>query len=207
MAGPSPTVKPSLSSVTISPSNTSRNSWTSARLAGATTPGTVPVGGMHGFKRKTGWDKKAGKGTAGATLTLTTIPPVMGTVTLQLTTDADFDAWDAFAEQVLSVSPAEQAANGMSWYYPGHSSIGLTTVVVAEYSGIEYQGHGMYHASFELIEWSPPPAISIVKTVASTEPDQSETTVPKAEDPRITAAKAAVAAQTAANLNPTGGGG
>ena len=199
------TVLPPLSKVTVEVTDSAANSWCRAKLGGLSTPGTIPVGGLKGFRRKTGWDVKAGKGTKGATLTLQDQPPVRGTVTVQLITPQDFRDWDDFAENVLSIDPSDQQAEGLSWYYPGHASIALSAVVVEEYSGIEYAGKGKYHATFDVIEWQPPPDASIVRTVAATAADThdnvggSDLTVPGAQDPRIVAKLAEIAARKAAS--------
>lgn len=152
-------------STTVSPISSS-NDWIYYVLAGQTSPGTIPNrGGIRGFKRETGWDIKHGKGTQGATLTLKTLPPVEGSIDHQLITDNDFANWDSFVINKLSISPAKQKAAGLSIYYPGFASIGLTAVVVKHYTGPVHQGKGLYIATVEYIEWSKPPATSIVSTV------------------------------------------
>ena len=171
MASPTPTDQPPLVAFAQSPSTALYNQWLTYFLAGIPCAGTIPRGGIKGFKRETGWDIKKGKGSAGATLTLQTLPPVEGTITNQLFTDQDFDDWDNFASTVLSTSVADQQASGLSIAYPQFASVGLTTVVVKNFTGPEYQGKGMYHVSVELIEWQSPPPTSIVKTVSSTLPD------------------------------------
>jgi hypothetical protein len=165
-----------------------------AMIGGQPTPGTIPArGGMRGFKRETGWDIKAGKGIQGATLTLKTLPPVEGTVTCQLINDNDFANWDALVINVLSISPAKQRAAGLPWYYPGHTSIGLTSVVVKHYTPPEHQGKGLYLVSFEIIEWSKPPKTSIVSTVQNTIP----TIVIVGQNPEIAALEQQIAQQQA----------
>lgn len=193
------------------PTSTDRNvnSWLWATIRGWPTPGTIPRGGIKGFKRETGWDIKKGKGTSGATLTLKDRPPCEGTITLQLIgpggfysfggsyPSTDFQDWDAFVSLVLSISPAQQKAQGLSFYYPGLASIGLTSVVVKDYSPPDHVGRGLYLATINLIEWSPPPPVSIVSTPASKAPDTPDTATPP-QDPRITALQAQIAAASQA---------
>ena len=194
-----PTPLPALSLVTVQAADTTANSWLKAQLGGVKTPGTIPVGGLRGFKRETGWDVKKGKGTKGATLTLKDQPPVEGTVICQLTTAQDFADWDDFVANVLDTDPETQQAEGLSWYYPGHVSISLSVVVIKHYTGIEYQGRGMYHGTFEIIEWGPPPAKSIVQTPAQEKPDANDPDTPPApEDPRLVALQAQLKAAEAA---------
>lgn len=181
MIGPQPTVSP------IS----NPNDWMRFKLNGVISPGTIPKGGVKGFKRESGWDIKKGKGTQGATLTLTTLPPVKGAITLQLFTDADFKAWDYFCTQVLAIPPKAQQEYGLAIYYPAFSSIGLTTVVVAHYLAPEHVGKGLYHTSIDLIEWQKPPPASVVASVASTKPDQNPPG-PRPQDPRVAALQAQI---------------
>jgi len=159
-------------------------------LNGLASPGTIPRGGVKGFKRETGWDIKKGKGTQGATLTLKDMPPCHGSFTLQLFKDQDFADWDTFVVQALSISPTQQKAQGLTVFYPAFSSIGLTQVVVAHYAAPEHVGKGLYHAVIDLIEWQPPPAASVVSTPSSTAPDKSSSGTPP--DPRITQLQAQI---------------
>jgi hypothetical protein len=206
----SQTVYPALTNPksVLTPSDTPANSWTFVRVGGVPTPGTIPVGGLKGFRRETTWDVKKGKGTQGATLTLTTTPPIKGTVTLQLVTQQDFANWTDFVDNVLSTDPTKQQETGLSWYYPGHLSIGLTQVVVCYFTGPEYQGKGMYHASFEVIEWANPPAKSVVQTVSRVSADLPTKDQPSLVDQTKLAESRALLAQLAAisqgNQNPGG---
>jgi hypothetical protein len=193
MSAPIPTLDPIKNS----------NLWAIFVLKGWNSPGSIPKGGVKGFKRETGWDEKKGKGTQGATLTLKSMPPAKGSFTIQLITPQDFADWDAFVANVLSINPAQQQAQGLSIYYPGFSSIGLTTVVVASYSAPEHQGKGLYHVEVHLIEWQQPPATNITSTPSSTATDGSnEPTAPTPVDPRVTARQAQIALLTNAAKAP-----
>jgi hypothetical protein len=196
MPSPSTTIQPPLSIAYVAVNQSlGYNSWLSWQLSGVPCPGTlIRPGGVQGFKRETGWDIKKGKGTEGATLTLKDMPPCEGTFTNQLITPTDLSDWDDFVYAVLSISTKDQQADGLSVFYPGLSSIGLTAVVVKDYTPVIYMGGGKYHVSVTLIEWNPPPNISIVKTVAATAPDQDMPDTPPTEDPRITALQAQIAA-------------
>jgi hypothetical protein len=143
---------------------TRASAWHKFKLQGVDSPGTIPRGGMRGFKRETGWDIKRGKGTRGATLTLKDQPPCEGTIALQLFEPDDFTAWDNFVGGVLSITPTAQRSDGLSIYHPALGSIGLTAVVVKYYTPPEHHGKGLYIATIELIEWSLPPPVSIVST-------------------------------------------
>ena len=188
MAAPSPTLSP------IS----NANDWMYFTLSGVNSPGTIALGGIKGFKRETGWDIKKGKGTQGATLTLKDIPPVEGKITLNLISDADFAGYDAFVASVLSISPKRQQAEGLTVFHPSFSSIGLTQVVVKHYTAPEeVGGKRKYQVEIELLEWQPPPAASVVSTVATTAPGAGAG--PRQQSPRVVALQAQVAALNAAN--------
>lgn len=171
MSAPSPTINPLITS----------NPWTYFTLNGVPSPGTIPRGGIQGFLRETGWDEQKGKGTQGATLVLKTMPPAKGKITLQLFQKLnnksaqypgvdDFGNWDTFVEQVLSIGPKEQVAQGLKIYHPSLLSVGVVKVVVKDYSPPIYIGRGMYHVIINLIEWQAPPPVSVVKVVATTAP-------------------------------------
>lgn len=192
MASPTPTLEPIHNS----------NLWSKFQLMGVTSPGTIPRGGFKGFKRETGWDKKKGKGTQGATLTLTSMPPCEGTITIQLFTPKDFEDWDNFVSSVLSTDVTKQKAQGLSVYHPSFSSLGLTTVVIEYYTSPEHQGKGLYKAEIKLIEWSPPPAKDITKTPESVATDSSSPTTPVPVDPRVAALQEQIRQLTAAAKAP-----
>jgi len=192
VSAPSPTLDPIKNS----------NLWHKFQLKGIDSPGTIPKGGVKGFARKTGWDEKKGKGTQGATLTLTSAPPVKGSITLQLFTPTDFSDWDNFVTQVLSINPTQQQAQGLAIFYPAFASIGLTTVVIESYSAPEHQGKGMYHVEIHLIEWQNPPATNITSTASSTAPDDGGSGAPTPVDPRIAALQQQIALLTQAAKAP-----
>jgi hypothetical protein len=160
---------------TVSPVGIGINQWLTYSLGGQNAPGTIPRGGVRGFKRETGWDKKLGKGTQGATLTLKTMPPVEGEITSQLFTDADFENWDTFVANILSIQPSKQKATGIPIYYPGFASIALVAVVIKDYTPPEHVGKGLYHVKVQLLEWQQPPPVSIVSTVSKVNYQPSRT--------------------------------
>jgi hypothetical protein len=178
-------------SATLDPIRNS-NTWAKFQLKGQLSAGTIPKGGVKGFKRETGWDIKKGKGTQGATLTLKDQPPAKGSFTLQLFTPQDFADWDTFVLGVLSLDAKQQQAQGLAIYYPALSSVGVTTVVVSHYTAPEHQGKGMYHVTIDLIEWSSPPPVNVTSTATSTAPDSDPTTPPPV-NPELVALQATIA--------------
>ncbi len=157
--------------------------WSKFQLLGVDSPGTIPRGGIRGFRRETGWDKQAGKGTQGATLILKTMPPCEGTITCELFTDQNFKDLDYFVLNALSIDPTKQKAEGLPIYHPSLSSIALTRVVVEYYTPPDHVGKGKYVVEIKMIEWHKPPPVSIVSTVATSAPDLPDKGVPL--DPRL----------------------
>jgi|SRR6185312_348093 len=165
------------------------NEWMYFTLNGVHSPGTIALGGMKGFKRGTGWDIKKGKGTQGATLTLVSMPPIKGTITLNLIDDADFTAWLDFVTLVLAISPTQQQAQGLQIYHPAFQYLypPLTNVVVEDWTiPEEHGGRRRYQVVITLLEWQKPPPASVVSTVAGSKPDQNPPG-PTPQDPRIAA--------------------
>jgi hypothetical protein len=217
MSSPQPTSVPvpqtygyANSTALATPAN-SANNWLYATIANVPTPGTIPRGGVKGFRRVTAYDKKMGKGTEGATLTATGLPPCKGSITLQLFQYDDFGAWDSFVSNVLAVriplNSSGQPLFGLPISHPSFAAIALTRIVVESYSALEYLGKGLYHATIELCEWQQPPATSVVKTVQKTAPSLAP---PSAAQPRPAQARLAQVqaenAQRAAQLALAQGG-
>jgi hypothetical protein len=81
---------------------------------GVDTPGRAEVG--DDWARKNAYDKKHGKGTAGATITLQGRPPAEGTITFYVWGTAQRQQWDADIMPILTkvprpTQPAAQAAS------------------------------------------------------------------------------------------------
>jgi hypothetical protein len=180
------------------------NAWMRFDLNGVTSPGTIPRGGIRGFKRATGWDKKRGKGTKGATLTLKDQPPAEGSITLQLFTTQEFADWDNFVATVLSIPADKQKAEGLSIWHPALQSVGITNVVIESFSPPDHQGKGLYHVVIELYEWQQPPAVSVVSTVdaAATNQAGGDQNLAPPPDPRIVALEAQIGLLTQAASAP-----
>jgi hypothetical protein len=177
------------------------NDWMFFTLNGINSPGTIALGGMKGFKRPTGWDKKKGKGTQGATLTLTTMPPAEGTITLNLISDEDFEAYALFVAQALAVDAKQQQAQGLNIYHPAFEYLQppLTSVVVDDYTiPEEAGGKRKYQVHIKVTEWQKPPPTSVVSTVTGNKPDQAQPG-PTPQDPRIAALQAQIALLNQAN--------
>lgn len=133
-------------------------------IAGVNSPGVIAPGGITGFERQTEWDKKKGKGTGGATLTLVQFPPCEGSIEFLLWLPEHWTQWVDF-RKALKFTVQAKADNAVSIYHPSLVDINLSTVVVAKISPITQKGSSrLYSCTVEFIEWIPPPKKSVVKT-------------------------------------------
>lgn len=148
--------------------------WDVFSVASTPSPGVIAIDGIRGFERETGWDKKKGKGTQGARLVLDTLPPAAGSITLVLWRRRDFDDWDAFLP-LLKYNPAKikTAADALDIYHPALAKNGIKSVVVHKISPIRHVGKGKYLVSIDFIEWLDPPSTSIVSSVSSSKPNDT----------------------------------
>lgn len=156
-------------------------------ISGVPSPGAIPVDGIHGFERETGWDVKKGKGTQGATLTLKTFPPITGSVAFQLWLPEHFIQWTSFVE-ILRYNPAKKptsssSADALDIWHPSFDDIKLTKVVTHKISPWRHTGRGMYIATIDFIEWQEPPAVSVVSTTNTSKPDVKSDTPGSLPDP------------------------
>lgn len=143
------------------------DSWHFVTVGGMASPGVIAIDGIRGFDRETGWDKKKGKGTQGATLTLTSFPPAEGSFEFVLWTPDHFIDWQKFL-QVLKYDPTKKKGSGgaeaLDIYHPSLADIGISRVVTAKVSPITHKGLGKYVVTVDFIEWINPPKQSVVAT-------------------------------------------
>lgn len=169
-------------------------------------PGAIAVDGIKGFERETGWDKKKGKGTKGATLTLTNLPPAEGSFEIQLWLPEHFTQWAAFAP-LLKYDPSKKtgsdAASAYDLSHPALEDLLIHQVVTHKISPLQHKGKGLYIVKIDLIEWIPPPKKSIAVTTSSSKPEIAK---PPGDpvDPIIVQDQADLAAamEELANLGP-----
>ena len=182
--------------------------WHYFTIASQRSPGAIPVDGIKGFERETGWDEKKGKGVQGATLTLTTQPPAKGSIELQLWLPQHFTSWEAFLP-LLKYDPAKKsctdAASAFDIDHPALADLQIHSVVTHKVSPLRHKGRGLYIVTIDLIEWLRPPKVSIAQTTVKSKPDDP-TKVPGNPPDPIIAADQADLAQAMRNLAAVQGG-
>ncbi len=153
------------------------NDWIYFKITSQNSPGAIPKNGMRGFDRETGWDMQKGKGTAGAKLILTNMPPAKGSFALQLWTREHFDEWHLF-RTLLKYTPGRKpgsatAADAVDIYYPALAGLDINSVVTDKISPERHMGNGLYIVTIDFIEWRNPPPLSIVATTSQSKVDSN----------------------------------
>lgn len=153
--------------------------WQVIVIAGTTSPGVIAQGGITGFDRTTEWDVKKGKGTQGATLTLTSLPPAEGSITFVLWLSRHFTEWRAF-RQLLKYNGKKTKTQSSAFdiYHPSLADLNITSCVTKKVSPINYKGNGRYEVTVEFIEWLPVPPKPIVVTPSGSAAGKSGTKNP-----------------------------
>lgn len=158
-------------------------SWHYVTIAGMRSPGAIPINGIRGFERETGWDVKKGKGTQGATLSLIQFPPAEGSIDFQLWTAEHFVEWKAFSFLLKYNTTKKNNSDAFDMYHPSLADLDINSVVTSKISPIRHVGRGLYMVSVDFIEWLPPPPKSVVKTTTKSKPDDKDNTPGAPADP------------------------
>ncbi len=160
------------------------DAWNHFVIASKPSPGCIAPGGVSGFKRETGWDKKKGKGSVGASLSVTSYPPAEGSFAVQLWRPEHFRQWAEFAE-LLQYDPAKAIKDrpAVDLYYPSLADLKIGSVVTKSVSPITHMGKKLYVVTVELIEWRIVPAVSIVATPTSSKNNDPSSLPGAAPDP------------------------
>lgn len=160
--------------------------WHHIVVASIQSPGAIAVNGMRGFKRETGWDKKKGKGSQGASLTTTTFPPAEGQITFQLWLARHFTEWEQFLP-LLKYNPAKtstnDAADALDIFHPALVFVDVGSVVTHFISPPYHRGRGLYEIEVDFVEWLPPPPVAIVRTTGSSSANDPSKAVGDLPDP------------------------
>ncbi len=129
-------------------------------VAGVNSPGVCEV---TGHDREYGFDVKKGKGTAGATTTQTSAPPMEPKVKFKLWTPAHFAAWPAF-RALLKLDPTKKATQAFDIYHPFLAESECKAVVTKKIGGLVHEGNGLYSRVVEFLEYLPASKTSAVST-------------------------------------------
>lgn len=132
-----------------------------------TTPSPGIVRTIDGWERKYDWDKKKGKGTAGASITFTSRPLLEGSITIEMWAAAQFNEWEDFL-RICSYDTTKRPAQAVNIYYPTIAALGVKAVVVAAVTPIVHAGKGLYRSTFSFVEYAPPPKKPATSTPSGT---------------------------------------
>lgn len=146
------------------------SSWDTVTIGGISLPGVVelPASG-----RKYDWDKKKGKGAAGATTTLTNLPPAEFTVRVKLWQPDHFVSDDAMLLLITYAPEKGLPVIARDVYHPALSQLGISSCVAEEIGTIEHLGEGLFQREIKFIEYKPPPPVSAVSTPTQSATDGS----------------------------------
>lgn len=159
---PANTPAPTVTAPSPAPSwLTSPDAWRVLKAAGVPSPGNIPLpGGVSGWKREEKWDAKAGKGTAGATITHTESPLAEGSFTFELWLDrhpADWAAWLA----IFRYDATKKTGQSVAVYHPALASLQppVTDVVMTGHTPILPDARGRAEVTISLKETRPSKAV------------------------------------------------
>lgn len=153
-------------------------------VGGITSPGYCV---LSGFKRIQMFDKKMGKGTTGATPTMTNRKPAEGTVTFFLWDDGvasgtginQYGLMTTFLDQ-LFYDPTKATVQAVDVYHPSLAAIRATQFYCEEIGALEPVGdmaENMKSITIKLTEFLPPPPLPAVSTPTMAKP-QAESKAP-----------------------------
>jgi hypothetical protein len=183
--------------------------WSHIVVGDMLSPGVIPPNGIQGFKRESEWDKKKGKGSKSATLTLVQVPPAEGSIKFLLWTKQHFIDWGSF-RTVLKYTPEKTPAQGVGIFHPSLADLDINAVVTKNITPIYHVGANLYEVTVDFIEFFPPPPVTITATptTATTTTDPNIPGSPPDEIGDANQAEiAALAKQAGLSVGPPGGGG
>jgi len=166
--------------------------WHYLTVSGVKSPGAISSGGVRGFERSTEWDKKKGKGTQGATLSLVQYPPAEGSFEFQLWLPEHFTQWAQF-RPLLKYNAKKKSGDAFEIYYPSLADLDINSVVTTKISPTIHKGNGLYTVTVDLIEYFKPPPVSIVVTPSRANSNSKDNTPGAPPDPIADAQQALIA--------------
>jgi hypothetical protein len=138
-------------------------------LGGRKTPG---IATLEGFSSPRRWDERRGPGLTGATLRFMGVGLAKGTLRLLLTTEEDWDDWEAFAP-VVQRPPIGHRATHLQIEHPQLELLGIRAVAVEDVSQpTPIDDTGLWEIEIALLEYrAPQPALSTPAGAANEEPE------------------------------------
>lgn len=133
-------------------------------MAGAKSPGAIPLDGIDGFDLANDWEVKKGKGKDGATITKNGRPPLEGSIRIQLWRDGsnddepdDFADWDTFKAGLIVL---DEGGAAIDIQHPLINDQGVVSVVIKLIGKPKQVGAGMWEVKIDLLQWVPTPKTS-----------------------------------------------
>ena len=151
--------------------------WDYFTVNGIVSPGIISIGGIKGFKRDLVWDVKTGKGSVGATPTLTNKPLIKGSFTIQLWTDEQIQLdWPAFISG-LNYDTTKSSVVACTLGHPALAAIEFTTAVCEYITPVTHKGGNLYEVEIGFMEYRKPPPDNATSTPskANTSPSSNDT--------------------------------
>jgi hypothetical protein len=139
--------------------------------------GDVPSPGYctwSGWARKLELDKKKGKGTKGATSTVSQEPPAEGSFEFFIWDDGSlgtgrnhFEDWENFSA-LLKHDPSKKEVTALGVFHPALDAIDVRSVICEEIGAPEPKGDGMWSVQCKFSEYLPASAKNITSTATTT---------------------------------------
>lgn len=161
--------------------------WTVCKVQGMTSPGYVETDGVQGFERTFKWDKKAGKGTTGATTTYVGLEPAEGSITFSLPRVADIAAWASFLAR-FKFNTTKGKGEAVTIYHPALASVQppVTSVVMTGHTPVICDDKGLSKVTIKLLEYFEAKATGATTAAGSKQYAQGTGAAGTQEDPAIT---------------------
>lgn len=134
--------------------------WHVATIAGEDTPGVCKV---EGADRLRNYDKKTGPGRSGVTQTFRGKGVVELTLTIQLWTADQMDAWDDFAS---FLKPFADTGKAVDFWHGAVETLDVKAMVITSLGNPKQvrDGDSLFVATIKLSEFTPPPKANVTNT-------------------------------------------
>jgi hypothetical protein len=129
-------------------------------INGVRSPGLVH---LRGFERKSGWQRKHGKGAVGETINYSGKLAAEGELVFTLWRTSQFVAWGNYLPLFLANPVTDPASlkSAISIYHPTLVDLNMSAFVVESVSPLVNRGKGRWEASVKLLEFIPVPQVNV----------------------------------------------